>query len=823
MTHDDDLFGAWMASEESKASASSGSGSSHSTTTPPIIESSQSKQRLPSFRSSRGIRDSQATTTGGTKLPVPHAGALSRLEESFEIDIATATAAIYVIPISINHTETHELLYTRREFEFAQRLFSILDTESRGLVDCATLKEFVTLRCPLLWRRDDDLRRLNLSFGGLHSAETGSPTFDEVWSAVADCSQTTRMPTASSSKSRPLPGWELGVEGLMVFCRFIALAQYLEAKRRFSARHLQQTMRHRNSPRGSEVVMVDVPPPEPPVPISPEQLAKYEQQSKAPLPLPELDLDHTLLAAHDSARRRPFSSGSEGTVKMNLFGSSFSSRLLPSASASSQSTSNLEFAVTYVKRSSSEQVVVRRSMSDMKWLDDTFTSHKVLGGTLCGRILPPFPSSGHRALSSHFQSSDDSMLNSSIKSTGGAIAAAAASVGRFRNVMAKSIFAGGSGSEDQATSTNTSAGKKAKSKKPSVSLAIPESYYNPNSPSGKARQLERYLNYLLEHPALSTSFPLNTILKASQSGLEAAKQSLADCSEASNELREQTPHLVDGKMQIPFWPSSGASASGNSPNFAWVRTAAQAAVALQLHGMLETTGMQSASARLQHASLPAFGASARNSGWEDDGADGQVEATAGDEASTGTREANNFEEGVQHVQSELQSDDILSSNDDGYDLLPLPVPAPERRILSAGSDLHASVDVGRETRFHYGSTGEHGQFPLDMEEDSGSAFLGDISVDENIDKLREVIGSVDNTLSRCLASSGGIGKARREKQALHLDLVRGLDAWEGMRGKFVSQRALLKGVAGVEQSKEIYEESDLALIDGKFAISRWLL
>ena len=35
---------------------------------------------------------------------------------------------------------------------------------------------------------------------------------------------------------------ELGIEGWMVFCRFIALAQYLEAKRRFSGRHLQQTI-----------------------------------------------------------------------------------------------------------------------------------------------------------------------------------------------------------------------------------------------------------------------------------------------------------------------------------------------------------------------------------------------------------------------------------------------------------------------------------------------------------------------------------------------------------------------------------------------------
>jgi len=281
--------------------------------------------------------------------------------------------------------------------------------------------------------------------------------------------------------------------------------------------------------------------------------------------------------------------------------------------------------------------------------------------------------------------------------------------------------------------------------------------------------------------------------QASQSGLEAARETLEDCNRASNELKEQTPHLDDGKL--------GISLSPNSPNFAWVRTAAQAAVALQVHGMLETTGMNSASARLQHASLPVL--PARNPGWDE--ADGSPERTDvgsrrnGDAAA---RESSNFEEGV--------------VNDDGYDLLPLPVPAPERRILTLGNSTAAPVaDVSGEERFYYGSGDVEIHFPLSVEEEVGSAFLGDIAVDENIDKLREVIGSVDNTLTRCLASIGGIGKARREMHALHVNVVRGLDSWAGMRGKFVSQRSLMKGFDGIDQSKEIYEESDLALIDGK--------
>jgi len=305
---------------------------------------------------------------------------------------------------------------------------------------------------------------------------------------------------------------------------------------------------------------------------------------------------------------------------------------------------------------------------------------------------------------------------------------------------------------------------------------------------------------------LSTSFPLNTILKASQSGLEGAKKSLEECNKATKEIKDQTPQLDDGKMMtLP------------SQNLAWVRTAAQAAMALKVHGMLETTGMQSASARLQHASLPSFGPSAR-SGWDDDEAGAQARETVLDEASTTTsaREGNNFEEGVVSVQSELVSQEELCGGDDGYDLLPLPVPAPERRILSAGSDARATAGLDREERFHYGTATVEGRQLMDTVDDDRSAFLGEISVDENIDKLREVIGSVDNTLSRCLASSGGIGKAQRERQALHLDVVRGLDRWEGMRGRFVSQRALFKGVAGIDQSKEIYDESNLALIDGTF-------
>jgi hypothetical protein len=422
----------------------------------------------------------------------PHRGSLARLDDTME--------SSYVIQIHLqdNHM-SHELVFNRHDFEFAQNLFAILDTESRGLVDKVTVREFATLRCPVFARRDEDLRRLGF--------ENRSDTFDEIWTSVLQ-----------SSKSSVTDENVLGVEGWLVFCRLVALAQYLEAKRRFSVRHLQQTMRHRNAPRGSEVVVVDVPPPEPPAPLSPAQLANYEQANKTPLPLPELDLDHSLVAAHESNRRQAMHNN-QASVKISLFGSSFPSSLLTSAAASSSSSKNLEFALVCSQKMNSslvtDDVVVRRSMEDMKWLHDTFASHKVLGGTLCGRILPPFPGgSSSGVLASHFKN-DDSVLKSSLNK------AAVVGVGRLRDAaksFSMSFFGTSQHSHfttavEQEKATPTTLPKKTPKKSRGLSLSLPESYYNPNSPVCKARQLERYLNYLLEHPALSTSFPLNTILQ----------------------------------------------------------------------------------------------------------------------------------------------------------------------------------------------------------------------------------------------------------------------------------------------------------------------
>lgn len=266
--------------------------------------------------------------------------------------------------------------------------------------------------------------------------------------------------------------------------------------------------------------------------------------------------------------------------------------------------------------------------------------------------------------------------------------------------------------------------------------------------------------------------------------------------------------MVDGKTST-FWSLPGPG-STIQPNLTWVRTAAQAAVALQLHGVLETTGLPSASARLQQASLPSFD-NLRKAEWTDDDGD-KLSPNESDDSSENLVE-DSFEEGVLHVEDELASDELVfQSEGEGYDLLPLPVPAPERQILNV-SESKKSTGEKKEARFRYGSPSVQEGLPIESTEDEKRVYLGEMAIDENIDKLREVIGSVDNTLSRCMASSCGIERSRKDQFMLHLDILRGLDSWEGLRGKFVSQRALLKGVSGMEQSREVFEESDLTLID----------
>ena len=377
------------------------------------------------------------------------------------------------------------------------------------------VREFVGLRCPVFRRRDRALRKFGRS---------PTTTFDEAWDAVMESSAQECDPGLDSilhdNDGTLALRFELGLEGWMVLCRLIALAQYQEAKRRFSERHSQQTMRHKAG--GTEVVLVDVLPPDPPEPLNTNGLAQHQAESTTPLTLPEMDLDHCLLSAHDVSAEQDIlvRRGKRARVEVKIFGTAKkvgakigTSSLLPSSSGK---TSKLDFVVTFypIGERSSSPIVVRRSFADMMWLYETFALHKKPGGTLCGRILPPFPSASSR----RSESSDETKtsITGSVVAAGSsaAVAAASAGVGMITSVAksAKSLLGG---------YVSSSSGKSAEAKRSDGSKMGENSGWaygredTTVSASDKAAQVERYLNYLLEHPALSTSFPLNVILKVS--------------------------------------------------------------------------------------------------------------------------------------------------------------------------------------------------------------------------------------------------------------------------------------------------------------------
>ena len=479
-------------------------------------------------------------STNSAAAAVPTTAAASSFEPSAVVAIP-ASYFIYTISIAIpsilqqgpsflqqEQRQAFDLRFKSLHYQFMSNVFSILDMESLGVVNRHVVQEFVHLRCPVFRRRDALIVRFEDEHNGMsviegeeeglgghdhvEKLEDSNPTFDEMWENVVRCSVTYNSGGAQSPK--PTINVEkctrIGLEGWMVLCRFIALAQYQEAKRRFSVRHSQQTMRHKSDGSGSEVILVQVPPLEKPEPLTVQELIEYEHLAKESggISLPELDLDHSCVSAHDGGN--PPLRSKERAIQIRIFGKV----------GSSSNSDTVEFAVRYSPSGKSvesetdnaaDSVLVRRSFSDLEWLHDTFTSHKQLGGTLCGRILPPFPS---RLGSKRSDYNDDPYSQSGISgTTAKAVASASVSAISSAAKSAKSLFRGYISS-----STASKHPPQASSQQTSTLIANSrrKSYYNSGSAEiylSKAQQLERYLNYLLEHPALSTSFPLNVVLK----------------------------------------------------------------------------------------------------------------------------------------------------------------------------------------------------------------------------------------------------------------------------------------------------------------------
>ena len=269
--------------------------------------------------------------------------------------------------------------------------------------------------------------------------------------------------------------------------------------------------------------------------------------------------------------------------------------------------------------------------------------------------------------------------------------------------------------------------------------------------------------------------------------------------------------------------------SVQSTNLSWVRTAAQAALALKLDGVLETSGCLSTSAKLQQASLPNFTSRQHSSFDHDDEKPKSVRpiphSTVQDDGSDCE-----FEKGVVSVKSALDGEDSQSFNDSGgYDLLPNPLPLSERSALCAGNNsptkLNASSPLSpasSTTSFKEDRLGTNYGINYNSD-DLDVAMLGDLSVDKDIDRLRDIIRTVDESYGRCLSAIVKIGKSRSKRAEIHMVIIKGLDSWEGLRGKIISQRALLAGVSTLEVGYQIADKSAISLSSGKFRIMSVLL
>jgi len=809
----------------------------------------------------------ESPSSTSLSLSIPHRGSLRRIlsPSSFHVSLdATPTQTlglsnqleqvtpsswpVYVINVSIgqcsqsnahsvfqsNHNqqsqqqECYHLIFDRQQYELCTRLFALLDTESQSFVGPDCVREFVCLHFPVVKRRDDAIFALQCS-----EEDSSSPTFDEIWDRTIHCdSRYTSADISTENIDR------IGIEGWMVFCRLLGLAHHQESQRRFASRHSQQMMRHKHGGGATRmnpnevVVVVDNPPPGPPSLISLQSLMDVEHERETnqgdgcihgwpfcPLPLPALDLDHCLVSTYNSNQQ------------------SFGMQLQPMGAVFIEpfsSSKEGDFILRFCSNNSRMTVrsVVRRSYSDFEWLNAILKLHKRPGqGNLCGRILPPFPSKQggfyhqkHSALAKEIVQSSSNSHQKDISER--AIAAAKSGMGMISS-MAKSVWTGYvSGSTSSSSPSPSLSRNKARASTGGSPPKWSCSSDLEDLPTEVAHGLERYLNYLLDNHALSTSFPLHAILKASQSGLESTKQILQDRTKHKKRSRTSAVAATSGEglHSAASVFSSLISKTSNSilrlqedDDTPWLRAAAHVAMSLQFHGILETTGHETASAKIQHASLPKFRNHPAGS-WDEEEPrkDGQKRNSKsshnlGSPESDSPKSDTNFEAGVINVESELADEQELG----GFDMLPSPGPSEEHCVLNAGSAVSVKVGPSKShpnrSKFVYEITPEQPGGAHDRKD----VVLGSIRVENEIDKLRDIILSINHTLGKLYQSSSSIRSAQDARNAIQLSLLRDVDCWGDSGDELISQRALVDGVAALESFNSAIEYSNKIMTDGR--------
>lgn len=299
------------------------------------------------------------------------------------------------------------------------------------------------------------------------------------------------------------------------------------------------------------------------------------------------------------------------------------------------------------------------------------------------------------------------------------------------------------------------------------------------------------------------------VMQASQSGLKCSKQILNEHAKQKKRRRTNHPSCSTQGGKSSAYAILSTLLAKNYPgddDTPWLRIAARTAMALQFHGILETTGHESTSARIQHASLPKFGISSNS--W-DEGETGNISANEVNQQESATGD---FESEVICIKSELNGEDDA----EGYSLLPSPGPSEEHHVLNATDNIRfvskGSTHSPPPTRCVYGVATASGS-PR-----TNDLVLGSVKVDSDIDKLKSIIKSMDNILKRLHKSSMIIESAQTTRNALRLDLLKDIDSFGDSRGGVISQRSLVDGVAALWRSNTVTKSSNHNVSDGKCAV-----
>lgn len=476
-------------------------------------------------------------------ISIPHKGSLCKLVlQSTDHKQKQSSSSTSVAIYSISLKDSQQLHFTTQDYQFLCKIFKCLDRNSMGYVHKLDLEDFCEIRCP---------------FDRIHN-ETNfdTTTFDKIWNLVLELQHTNHIQSSDDIVC--------GLEAFMIFSKFISLVQYQDARRKFRSakkNDVHISKRENSQTEEEQMIMIDLPPLEPEKPLSMESMLAYEAELLCDqqhtlyddkhtvlkngrnmigngllIPLPELDLDHSFSFIHDDVQCKT-KSEKHMTVTVSVF------------SPTSEPTSDIEFILRtrmyFESQPAIDDIIVKRSFSDIEWLHQNLKSHRQLGGTLCGRILPPFPNkvvTTTTCMDYEVESNRNSSLPTSFGSTAivnslpakTAVIEAASKTGKgilnlasktAKSLLRKAQTSSGNQKESEfhdhlpcSSKQTTVVNMDGNSQSQLSSIRSSKKSFMPPAQDIlvlKAKQVERYLNYLLENPAFSSSFSLRMILTVS--------------------------------------------------------------------------------------------------------------------------------------------------------------------------------------------------------------------------------------------------------------------------------------------------------------------